>query len=477
MILPLLAALLTAAGPLLRGAWDLWAQTLLELALVSGFSCWFISRILVGFVPLPSRRMLLWTGALVLLGFVSVFLSPVRGLVQGDWHVFLCALWIFQAMTTLSKDQRSWIDEAIRASGWILVALAFYQHFSLREQRPASALINQNVYAGAVLLLLALAVEKKDWLLTIGLLWSLAWTRSVGAWLGLSAALFLTQRRFSAFWFWTGAGISAICAVAIYAKLGTPEGLHRWWWWKAAARMAWDRPWFGYGPGAFSYVLPRYMDRAQTGLFSLYAHEYPLQIFAEYGFPFGLLWFAGLWRCLSRGVSHKSFGAMAVLIQSLWDYPLAIPSNLWLMSYFVASSIPDTPEGFDIPSRHKLPALVFAAGLGLACSARLTDLWDGQKLTARALEAAQSRHWEEERHWLELAKAKTPESPEVFLESARLDAMLGDWLQAAADAEKAARLNPYRPATWTQWQLAYRKLGRPQEARRILEESLRFTAP
>lgn len=477
MILPLLAALLTAIGPLLRGSWDLWAQSILELALIAGSSYWIVSRVVVGYLLLPPRPLLLWAGLLVLLGSISVWTSPIRGLVVADWHVFLCALWIFLAMPALSKDQRTWIDEAIRISGWILMMLAFYQHFHDHEQRPASALLNQNIYAGAILLLLPLAVEKKDWLLAFGLLWSMMWTRSVGAWLGLSVALGLTQRRSSPFWFWAGTGVAAICGILIYAKLGTPEVLHRWWWWKAAARMALDRPWTGYGPGAFAYVLPRYIDHRQAGLFSLYAHEYPLQIFAEYGFLFGVVWMAGLWRCIGRNVSHKSFGVMAILLQSLWDYPLSIPSNLWLMSYFAASSISDSPDGINVPSGQKFPALLLVGGLGLALALQVNNLWEGQKMTVRAVEAAQAARWEEGRQWIERAKSKTPEDPEVFIESAQLYSQDGNWLQASADLEQAARLNPYRPATWSQWQSVYRKMGRPEEAQHIFQQSMQYVVP
>ena len=59
----------------------------------------------------------------------------------------------------------------------------------------ASALINENIYAGAVLMLLPLALERGDWLLGAGLLWSLLWTRSEGAWLGLAGALAITRRQ------------------------------------------------------------------------------------------------------------------------------------------------------------------------------------------------------------------------------------------------------------------------------------------
>jgi hypothetical protein len=477
MILPLLVALLTAIGPLLRGSWDLWAQSILGLVLILGFSVWLISRISGGYIPLPSRSILFWVSALLFLSALSMWISPIRGVVTPEWHVFVFTLWIFLVIPAISRDERRWIDEAIHVSAWIMMLLAFYQHFVEHEGRPPSALLNENIYAGAILLWLPLALEKKDWLLALGLLWSLAWARSVGAWLGLSLALGLTQRRSSPVWFWTGAGIAGICAVLVYAKLGTPDAMHRWWWWKAAVRMVLARPLTGFGPGAYSYVFPGFIDRQHTNLFTLYAHEYPLQIFAEYGVLFGVLWLAGLWRLSNKHISYKAFGVIAVLIQSLWDYPLSIPSNLWLMSYFAASSIPEGSEGVNIPSRHKIPALLLVLGIGCILVINVNDLWEGQKLAVRAIEAVEAGHWDEGERLNQGAKVKTPEDPDVFVQAAQFDAQREDWFQATADLEHAAKLNPYRPATWTQWQLAYRKIGRPEEANRIFNESTRYIQP
>lgn len=476
MILPVLAALLTAVGPLLRGSWDLWAQSVLAVCVTAGFAAWLAARVVIGYLPLPPRRLLLWTAALAALSGLSVWSSPIRGLVAGDWMVLLCALWLFPAMTAISKDERAWIDEAIRVSAWILMVLAFYQHYSLHEDRPASALLNQNIYAGAVLMFLAIAVEKKDWLLALGLVWTLCWTRSLGAWLGLAVALGVTQRRSSAFWFWCGAAIASVCAVLLYAKLETPEALHRWWWWQAAVRMALARPLFGFGPGAFAYVYPRYLDRTQTGLFTLYAHEYPLEVLSSYGFLFGVLWFGGLWRCVWGVKSHKAFGALAVLVQSLWDYPLSIPSNLWLLSYFAASSVPDASDGVNIPARHKAPALLLIGGLAWVAGAAALRVWDAQKMGARASEAAASGQIAEARRWIVLAKSRAPENPELYIESARVEMLAGNWLQVAAELERSVQLNPYRPASWTELELAYRKLGRPAQAAALEAESKSFIA-
>lgn len=486
MILPGLFALLTAVGPLLRGCWDVRAQSLLHLTLVVGLCAWIVSRVAVGYIPLPSRRVLLWSGLLAVLGAASVWTSPVHGLTLAPWGAGLGALWMFPAMAALSKDQRASVDQAIRAGGWVLLALAFYQHFALGDERPASALLNQNAYAGAVLLLLPLAAERRDWLLALGLVWTLWWTRSVGAWLGLSVALALTQRRRRPFLFWSGGAVALVCAVAIYGKLGTPEVLHRWWWWKAAAAMAMDRPFLGYGPGAFAYVLPAYLPARSGGLYSLYAHNYPLETLAEYGIPFALLWFAGLWRCLTRIGSHKGFGVLAALIQSLWDYPLSIPSNLWLFAYFAASSIPDSAEGINVPARRKLPAALTAAGLGWMLCGRVIDGWRGYRLTGLAVESLEAGDLDAATARLSRARSLRPQDPEVPMLAAALEirrarsstaaAARGAWSQAAAHLERAVRLNPYRASLWTELALAYRRLGRPEDAEAVLRRSRRYQA-
>ena len=70
MILPALVALPAALGLLLRGSWDIWAQTLIHVAAAGGTTLWLLSRTAVGYVPLPSKRNLLWAAALILLVWV-----------------------------------------------------------------------------------------------------------------------------------------------------------------------------------------------------------------------------------------------------------------------------------------------------------------------------------------------------------------------------------------------------------------------
>ncbi|MFH2202517.1 MAG: O-antigen ligase family protein [Elusimicrobiota bacterium] len=454
MILPALLALAVALGPLLRGCWDIWAQALIHQAAVCGIILWLLSRVIVGYVPLPSRRNLLWAVLLTALGTASVVRSPVHALVLPEWYNFLNALWIFPIMAAVSKDERQHVDIALRAAAWILMALAFYQHFRLGEARPASALVNENVFAGTILLLLPLALEKKDWLLAGGLFVNLLWTRSVGAWLGLAVALLVTQRGRRAVWFWAGLALGLLCAVAVYNKLQSPDVLNRLYWWQAAVAMICERPLTGFGPGAYAPVLPAVA--AKEGVFSGYAHQYFLQTAAEYGIVFTGIWLAGLWSCVVRGSSYKRFGALALLVYSCCDWSLSMPANLWLFSYFAASSISEGSQGVNVPTRFKLPCCALLLLIGGFLTVRILHLWAADRAKTRAVAALHSGDLAAARAAGEAAArhvARDPDTQEL-LAAADLGRTAGRGAgdsalrSAAGHLEKAAQWNPYRARTW-----------------------------
>ena len=66
------------------------------------------------------------------------------------------------------------------AAGWVMVLLAVYQRLH-GDIRPAATFLNQNAFAGAILLLLPIAALADDWALAGGLLLCLWWARSVGS--------------------------------------------------------------------------------------------------------------------------------------------------------------------------------------------------------------------------------------------------------------------------------------------------------
>ncbi|OGR88263.1 MAG: hypothetical protein A3J74_01540 [Elusimicrobia bacterium RIFCSPHIGHO2_02_FULL_57_9] len=465
-MLPVLVGLLVAVGPLLRGSWDLWAQSLLFMAVVSGFCLWLIGRFAIGYMPLPSQRILAWTAVLAVLSWAALSLSPLPIYAAPAWRNLLLGLWIFAIIPIVSKDERAAIDEAIRVCAWILVLLAFYQRY-YEHSEPVSALLNRNVFAGTALLLLPLSVQKRDWVLGFALILILFWSRSVGAWLGLAGALMLTRRDRGPVTYWIGAAIGFICLVVIYGKLQSPEVLHRWQWWAAAARMAAARPGFGFGPGTFAYVLPAFQEPGRN-LSSLYAHQHFLETAAEYGVVFTLAWCLGLAHFLRRGGAHKRFGALAILIQSLWDYPLSIPANFWLFCYFAASSTPQTSRGVNIAARLKIIYGVLAVALSGGISYMTWQRWEADRLKVRGVELFTEGAPPFESAAFFARSLRLVDDPETERFAAEIELrQVGEGKNlhsALAHLERAAALNPYRASTWVALERLHRRMNNPEAA-------------
>lgn len=476
-MLALLIGLLVGAGPLLRGAWDPWAQSLLFCVVALGGGLWLAGRVLIGYVPTPSPRAAVWALALAALAAASAAASPVSALAVPSWRALALGLWIFPAVTLVSKDERGLIDEAVRAAAWTLALLAFYQRFHDHNLRPTSALLNENAFAGSILLFLPLAVAKSDWLLSFLLFVCLCWSRSVGAWLGLAAALMLLRRSTGQAGLWLGAFIAACGLVAIWGKLQSADVAHRWSWWLAAARMARARPWLGFGPGAFAYALPAYQDPRATWS-SVFAHEHLLEVAAECGLPFLLFWLAGLSAALGRGGAHKRFGAIALLVQSLWDYGLSIPANLWLFCYFAASSSPERARGLNVSARAKLPLAAASLGAALVLSGWSWRLWQADRLKGSAAESLAAGGDGREAAALLARSARLSPDPETErlaaqAELRRLGETREGLLAAAGHLARAARLNPYRASSWLALARLSRRLGDDESARRFLAEGAR----
>jgi len=469
-VLAILLGLLIVPGPLLNGAWDLWAQSILLLAALGGCAFWACRRLVIGDVPLPSSRVLAWAAFLAAWAGMAAFLGPLRAYALPAWNVWLAGLGVMLAVNVMPDHERRFADRALRALAWALVLTAFYQYFVMGVPRPGASLLNQNVFAGAILLLLPLAVEKRDWILGAGLLICLAWTRSVGAWLGLAAALLIVKRR-SPLWAGAGALMGLACLLLVYAKLDSPDMLHRWQWWRAAAAMAGSRPWFGFGPGTYAYVLPAYVQSSRP-LATLFAHQHILETAAQCGWPFALAWLAGLLRFLKSGPQAKRIGAAALLVQSCWDYALSIPGVLWLFCYVAASCLPRSGRVWRVPQRWRLPAcalVLAAAGLGAGA---VWQRWAAERLRVRAEAMARAEGPSDRALALLERSARRADHPETARLSGQIEAALARQtgakerlLAAAADMESSAAQDPFRASTWTQLAALYQELGRDDLAR------------
>lgn len=364
-----LVGIVVAAGLLLRGACDLWVQSALVLVLLAGGAAWICGRIATGWLPRPELMLLSWVAALAASSAGSAWLSPVPAYARSAWTWSAAGLAIFPLVSVIDAESRARLERFVRVTAWILVLLAFYQRLH-GETRPPASMIDQNAFAGAILLLLPIAARARDGALAAGLLLCLWWTRSVGAWLGLSAVLILHRRAVGAAAFWLGV---AAGFVSLLAALQSSEVLHRLEWWRAAWRMAADSPWMGLGPGAYAYVLPAYV-LARPELSSLYAHQHVLETAAERGWPYTGFWLAGLVVLLKPAPMGRRFGPIAALIHGLMDYTLSIPGVFWLFCVSAALAAPESGSALNIPSRRRplLCALVLAAA-----GAAVFSIWRG----------------------------------------------------------------------------------------------------
>ncbi|PCI40782.1 MAG: hypothetical protein COB53_00375 [Elusimicrobia bacterium] len=360
-MLPCAVALTAAGSLLLLGSVPAWAHATVLVPTAGLLTFWGLSRVFIGHVTLPSHRNLVWAGVLAALAALSSLQSPQELPPTAVWIAWN-ALWLFPVIAFISKDERTAIDDAVRCAAWILMVLAFYQRLVLGIEAPASALPSSTAYAATVLLLIPLALERRDRLLACGLLITLLWSASVGAWLGLFAAFTLLNPWTPGFRLYAGLTGVVVCAIVIYGRIDSVEVIARAEQWVEAWRWIGSHPLLGMGPGSWKPDSPA---------------AYPLVVAAEFGVPFALLWFAGIWHCLTTGGSYKRFGALAVLMHSIWDPVFMAPANLWLLCYCTASSISEGSEGVEIPVRWRLPAAAAIAFLGFFIGRSALAAWGG----------------------------------------------------------------------------------------------------
>lgn len=191
---------------------------------------------------------------------------------------------------------------------------------------------------------------------------------SRGAWLAVALTLIvffiplLKRRRFRYWALLTGLIVVLVGATLVYKSGavqtrfvemladGTPDHYAgRLWIWKATASMWRDHLWFGVGPGQFDVFFPSYRPiEIQTR--PTYAHNDYLNLLAEWGLlGFALIsafWLAMVvgslrtWKHIHQGTDESTFttsnrsawvlgastGVLALLIHSLFDFNMQIPS-------------------------------------------------------------------------------------------------------------------------------------------------------
>lgn len=437
-----LVGTVVASGLLLRGAWDLWAQSAVLFLLLAGASVWLCARLAAGWLPRPDARLLSWVAALAALSALSAWLSPVPAYARPAWAAAAAGLALIPFVTLLDSEGRERVAGFLRAAGWILVLLAFYQKMH-GEYRPSATFLNQNVFAGAILLLLPVAARAEDWTLSAGLVLCLWWSRSVGAWLGLSVALILHRRTVGTAAFWLGCAAGFVGLVAAYSKLQSPETLHRLEWWRAAWRMSAAAPWFGLGPGAFAYALPAYAAK-RPDLSTLFAHQHFLEAAAERGRPYAWIWAAGLFTILKPAPGAKRFGPVAAVVHGLVDYPLSVPGVFWLFCVSTALAAPESSRSVNVPLRWRAPLCVAVLAAALAAGASVRRDWGADRQRAQAIASIRDGNRGEAERLLADSESLSPHPEAARLRAELVLARNGPPAEAAAHLERAIALDPYR---------------------------------
>lgn len=456
---------LVAGGLLLRGAGDVWAQSALLLIGLSGVSLWLGWGAARGCVPAPSRLPAAWAAVLALLSLASALASPAASYAVPAWAVGVAGLAAFPAATLSSARERENVEQALRATAWALVLLAIHQRFH-GLPRPPSALSHPSVFAGAILLLLPVAVRRGDGALAACLLLCLWWTRSVGAWLGLAAAAAAHRRAVGPAAFWAAAGAGLFALAAALVKLPSLEAGQRFAWWGAAWRMAADAPWLGVGPGTFHYALPAYAGGPRA-LGTPSAHQHLLETAAERGWVYAAVWFGGLAVLLRRAAPSRRFGPLAALVHGFFSQSLSTPAVYWLFCLCASWALPESAAA---PARVRkgsrlplLAGLALAAGIGAAW---LGAGWRADRLRVRAIADLSDRRDPAGAEAALIRSERARPHPEAARMRAELALARGAAAEAIVHLERAAAMDPYRASTWTRLEETYRRAGRLDEAAR-----------
>jgi hypothetical protein len=284
----------------------------LILVLLAGCAAWLCGRAALGWMPTPDPVLSIWAAALA--GAVlSALLLQVSPLHHSTVIAAAAGLSFFPLVSMMDDESREKLERILRLAAWILVLLAATQRLR-GDPYPQSILWNKGAFAAAILLLLPFAVSAGNGFLSAGLLLCLWGTRSVGAWLGLSAALLLHRRAVGTAAFWFGGVVGFISLIAVYARLQSLEVIERLEWGVELWRFLAAAPWLGLGL---------------------------------------LLWLGGLVWLLKPGPAGRRFGPVAVLIYGMADYPLSIPSVFWLFCVSTALAAPASGRSLNVPSRYR----------------------------------------------------------------------------------------------------------------------------
>lgn len=475
---------LTSLGAISGGLISAQSSSLFFFLSITVLCVWALTQILFGRIPIPNYPETLWAAFLVILLGISAWNSPIPSVAAVSWRSIVLGLCIFPAVSLLSEGKRYQIETSILISAWALVLVALFQRFFSHQNTIDAVMPNPNIFAGILILMLPLALARKKNILSFFLALCLLWTHSVGAWLALAIAALFLHQQMNVKMRWSAIAITALCAAAIIRKLSLPDFPNRWIWWNAALKTSLSRPWLGYGPGIFAYLVP--LELKKHLLRSLYAHQYYLQTAAECGWPYLVFFLFGIFFFFPKS-PMKRLAVLAALLCGFWDYALAVPAIFWLFCYLAASERTRNSKFINLPSHLKPWAaiLIIAMTWTLARPAWAKRREENLKLSAMTLlDSGAPISQVHERLIQALAWAPDPDAERLVAES-DIKAINERTLspeQGLPDAiihlERAVKENPYRKSTWEGLRSLYTATGQKNKAEiTMTEERLSCHAP
>ncbi|MCM2267168.1 MAG: O-antigen ligase family protein [Elusimicrobiales bacterium] len=353
-------------APLLQAVMDLPLLLAFQQAALLACLAWLFLRWQEGGLPrgLAQRRFYpLWAAAgLTLLALVF---SPFRGYIFPEWGSYAAGLLIFLCASFLSDEERSLADRAVAAAAWAVFAVCLAQAFWLKTFAAHPPFTNLNALALYAVMMIPLALQRRDWALTGAMVILVVWTQSLGAALaGLTAAGFYAAGRYRSGELrgsgWLLAALGALGLLSFYLlQAGSVAG--RLAWWRSAWEMFLASPATGFGCASFAWAQAAFQQAGTQVEHSLYAHNYYLEFLAENGLPAAAAWFWVLFAAARRKTGLAKYSVIAALAHSVVDFGLSVPANFWLFCYLLASPADAAPDA--APRRRLLPAALALAAL------------------------------------------------------------------------------------------------------------------
>jgi len=473
-------------SPALQAVFDLPLQLAFQRAVLLGCLAWaFINAYGPGLPRALAGKKFYPLWAAAGLSLVSLLASPFRGYIFNEWGNYAAGLLIFLFASFVNEEERGKVELAITWGAWLVFSVSLLQAFVFGNFLELPPLTNLNALALYAVMVIPLALERKNWLLAAAMVILVVWTQSLGAVLaGLAAAGFYAVSRLKGRELkenlWLLAGLAAL-AVPVFYLLQADSVAGRLAWWRSAWAMFAARPLSGFGHASFTWAAAAFQAEGAFREYAIYAHNYYLEFLAENGLPAALAWFWLVFAAARAKSGLAKYSVIAALAHSLMDFGLSVPANFWLFCWLLSSpSAAPGPAPLGIgqpaeepplfrPSRRAAgTALVFACLLlGALASLDLRSL-SFEKARGRALAQAQAGR-------LDLAEAELRPALAGGLFRAPALEFLGRIYMAAPDRgasaavyfEMVLRENRYNARAWAALKRIYAGPGREKQAREL----------